>query len=204
MSEPSSASISRPATLTSSASSPTSSPVREETKSASSIEPAPPAKGPEGAGVELPVEQLLATVMPFGQRGPAACALGASVQLLAKVIPFGQRAPPELLPIMAARNSGPNPPSGINPLCDCQAITEALVKGPKAPSAVAPTKVCKHFTSSPTEPTLKVEVIEQSAEAVFAKKATPPTTKTATSITPRRNFDFNKLLINFFLTFLRH
>src|SRR3989344_3615357 len=115
MSEPSSASISRPATLTSSASSPTSSPVREETKSASSIEPAPPVKGPEEVPGAAP--QLLAIVMPLGQRGSLAPA-GAEAQLLAIVMPLGQRAPPATGPAPArdAPVIGPTTPSGTKPL----------------------------------------------------------------------------------------
>jgi hypothetical protein len=46
-------------------------------------------------------------------------------------------------------------------------------------------------------------VIEQEAAAADEGATTPTATNiAATTITPRRNFDLNKLLINFFL--LRH
>jgi hypothetical protein len=83
-------------------------------------------------------------------------------------------------------------------LLACQAITAALVIGPNLPSAEIPKWVCKQETSVPTEPTLKVELIEQSrAAALSTFTAAKPTTMNATTKTPKRNFDFNKLLIYF-------
>src|SRR6185369_10799723 len=59
------------------------------------------------------------------------------------------------------------------------------------------------MTAAPDEPNLNVTVpVEQSAaEADLAFDATPTTAKTATITIPKRNFDFNKLLIIFFLIF---
>jgi hypothetical protein len=106
-------------------------------------------------------------------------------------------------PAKAARDFAPNTPSATKPMDFCQAMTAALVFGPKLPSAETPTAVWRHFTCSPFEPTLNVVVIEQAAEAEVAFTATTPTNKVATTITPRRNFDFNKLLIKF-SNFLRY
>jgi hypothetical protein len=40
--------------------------------------------------------------------------------------------------------------------------------------------------------------VQEAAEALGAETATTPTNTTATTIAPRRNFDFNNLLINFY------
>jgi hypothetical protein len=168
------------------------------------IEPAPPCKSPGGvgAGVELshftPVRGEYPAVeeQPAGSPAEGPLVHGTPVVELypeADVQPAGKF--PVGAPINAARVKGPTTPSGDSPFEAWKALTEAAVIGPNLPSCVAPTLPCKHFTSSPTEPTLKVFIIVQSAEAEFTDTAANPTTIIATTITPRRNFDLNNLLI---------
>src|SRR3989344_5415569 len=143
MSEPSSASMSRPATSTLFALSPTSSLERPETKSASSIDPAPPCN-PEGGGVAPgAVVQFDASVMPFGQSAGAGAPAGDVIQFEATVLPFGQSAPvgaPTVKVASAPPVIGPTTPSTASPRDAWNAFTAARVRGPK------------YIVSSPGEP----------------------------------------------------
>jgi hypothetical protein len=119
----------------------------------------------------------------------------------ADVQPAGKFPPTGNVPVdRAARDFAPKIPSAVRLLFAWNAFTAALVKLPKYPVAgLTESFVCRHVTSALLIPYFKVFVIVQSsAETDDVINAKAPTNKIATIISPRRNFDFNKLLIIFF------